>query len=196
MIKKEKIFILKTVKYGEADLILTGLCASGAKKSFIARGARKSKKRFSGGVLEPTHFVEIVFNEKPNASEDPLYTITEAFLKNGFTGIRKDYDRLELAFYLIKVLDKLSVEGSEDSENNYNLLGNTLKCLEVSTQLKALKWHFEIKLLHSQGVLTPELFIEEVIQTPIAHHEKLISLFDNYEGLENSLDHLMKSYIH
>ena len=79
MVKKSGTFILlKKVRFAESDLILTGISSEGEKKSFLARSALKSRKRFGGGVLEPTHFVEIGYSEKPG--ENRLGTLDEASL--------------------------------------------------------------------------------------------------------------------
>ena len=64
---QDRFIILKKMKYGESDLIIHALSSAGTKKSFIARAALKSKKRFGGGVLEPSHFVKLTY--KPGKSE-------------------------------------------------------------------------------------------------------------------------------
>ena len=60
--KTERLFILKVVKYGEADLLVFGLNSMGAKVPLFAKAALKSKKRFGGGVLESTHYIEATYN--------------------------------------------------------------------------------------------------------------------------------------
>ena len=60
---QNRFIILKKMKYGESDLILHAISMQGEKLSFIARGALKSKKRFGGGVLEPTHFVSFTYKQ-------------------------------------------------------------------------------------------------------------------------------------
>jgi DNA repair protein RecO (recombination protein O) len=68
--------LLRRVEYGEADLVLTLLTQKLGKVSALARGARKSNKRF-GGVLEPMHTLAIELDERPGAE---LYTLLEAKL--------------------------------------------------------------------------------------------------------------------
>jgi len=69
--------LLRRVEYGEADLVLTLLTQKLGKVSALARGARKSNKRF-GGVLEPMHTLAVELDERPGAE---LFTLLEAKLK-------------------------------------------------------------------------------------------------------------------
>jgi DNA repair protein RecO (recombination protein O) len=69
--------LLRRVEYGETDLVLTLLTQKLGKVSALARGARKSSKRF-GGVLEPMHTLAIELDERPGAE---LFTLLEAKLQ-------------------------------------------------------------------------------------------------------------------
>jgi DNA repair protein RecO (recombination protein O) len=69
--------LLRRVEYGEADLVLTLLTQKVGKVSALARGARKSMKRF-GGSLEPMHTLAIELDERPGAE---LFTLLEAKLR-------------------------------------------------------------------------------------------------------------------
>jgi DNA repair protein RecO (recombination protein O) len=69
--------LLRRVDYGEADLVLTLLTQKLGKVSALARGARKSMKRF-GGSLEPMHTLALELDERPGAE---LFTLLEAKLK-------------------------------------------------------------------------------------------------------------------
>jgi DNA repair protein RecO (recombination protein O) len=69
--------LLRRVEYGEADLVLTLLTEKLGKVSALARGARKSSKRF-GGALEPMHTLAVELDERPGAE---LFTLLEAKLK-------------------------------------------------------------------------------------------------------------------
>jgi len=69
--------LLRRVEYGEADLVLTLLTQKLGKISALARGARKSSKRF-GGALEPMHTLAVELDERPGAE---LFTLLEAKLQ-------------------------------------------------------------------------------------------------------------------
>jgi DNA repair protein RecO (recombination protein O) len=172
---KEKLFILRKTRYGDTDLILNCLNQHGARISLIARGAVKSKKRFGGGVLEPTHYILAVYEDKSGKSsaEQPLHTLKEASLINAFDGIRTDYARIELGLQLVQMINDVVREGEIDSEELFNLLGNGLRAAETSQNLDLLKMHFEIKLLAHQGVLPLEAEEQTFLNEPIAKHESI-----------------------
>ena len=65
---KERAIVLRRLKHGEADLIVHCLNEQGTKVSLFAKSAIKSRKRFGGGVLEPTHLIYICY-KKPNITE-------------------------------------------------------------------------------------------------------------------------------
>jgi DNA repair protein RecO (recombination protein O) len=68
--------LLRRVEYGEADLVLTLLTEKLGKVSALARGARRSSKRF-GGALEPLHTLSLELDERPGGE---LFTLLEAKL--------------------------------------------------------------------------------------------------------------------
>ena len=69
--------LLRRVEYGEADLVLTLLTQKLGKVSALARGARKSSKRF-GSALEAMHTLALELDERPGAE---LFTLLEAKLQ-------------------------------------------------------------------------------------------------------------------
>ncbi|MEZ4873613.1 MAG: DNA repair protein RecO [Bdellovibrionales bacterium] len=155
-VKTDRFIILKTLKYGESDLIVQALSKSGSKMGFIAKGARKSKRRFGGGILEPTHFVELTYKEGLGTASEMgrLLFLQDAQLLNGFVQLRGDYDRLQMALYFVHLIEKVSLEGMDESEYAFNLLGNALKQLEVTEHIPILKLQFELKFLLQQECST------------------------------------------
>ena len=161
-----KAFILRTFPFGESDLVVHALSQTGQKLKLFARGALRSKKRFGGGVLEPTHYVSLLYRE---GREDGLGQLNEASLVEAFENLRSDYDRLNMALHFVSLVDKLSLEGVTDAVPLFDLLGNALRTLQsaskVSRKLDVLKTQFELKLLYSQGVL-PALDNADVLLGP------------------------------
>lgn len=167
-LESEGLFlILKKIKYGEADLIIHALSQSGEKMSFLARGALRSKKRFGGGVLEPTHHVKLTYTSS-NLSD--INTLKEAQLLQGFDLIRTDYDKLDFALTALSFVSQVSMEGDSNSSTLYNLLGHLLKRLE-STQgaqeLVVLKVQFYLKFLLQQGVLEVEEWMKPFLKVTL-----------------------------
>lgn len=172
---KDRVFILKKNRYGDADLILHALNSKGARVSFFARSALKSKKRFGGGVLEPTHFVSVIYEDKQGrgADESKLHTLKEAVLVEGFEGLRSDYGKLEAALHFVRLVHDVSQEGEVHADEIFNLLGNALKAAETSPALDKLKTHFEIKLLAHHGVLPVAAEEAALLRAPIADHASI-----------------------
>jgi DNA repair protein RecO (recombination protein O) len=164
---KERSIILRAHKYGEADLIIKALNRQGSKVGYFARAALKSRKRFGGGVLEPSHYVEVSYRDSAkSSSEGLLYSLNEAHLIKDFQGIRSEYRRLEQAFYFLKVIENVAKEGNESPEL-FNLLGNALHQLQTEDHVLRLKIHFEVKLLHCLGVLDFNDEISFLLKTPL-----------------------------
>lgn len=85
--------LLRRVEYGEADLVLTLLTRKLGKVSALARGARKSARRFAG-ALEPMHTLTVQLDERPGAE---LFVLTESKLKTPRAKILESLACLEAA---------------------------------------------------------------------------------------------------
>lgn len=178
-----KFIILRKMKYSEADLILHALSVTGAKVSFIARSALKSKKRFGGGVLEPSHFVLLTYKD---GKEGQLKVLTEAQIIDEFRGLRNTYESLDLALHVLDCIAKISQEGDVHSDSLFNLTGNMLKAISTSQNLNLLKVHFHLKLLYQQGVLTAEPWMTPFLKAKLSEHEALkefTSLANQHSGM-------------
>ncbi len=176
-------------------MILHALSAQGAKVSFIARAALKSKKRFGGGILEPTHFVQFTF--KQAAEMGQLNVLQEAVLINDFQGLRKSYDHLEFALHILECVSKVSQEGDQHSEFLFNLLGHTLRATESANNVLILKMHFYLKFLLQQGVMTAEPWMTPFLKTNIADTNNLESykrdVQDNLFNIETMVQHYLEN---
>lgn len=194
---KEKLFILKKVRYGEADLILNCLTPKGARLSLYARSALKSKKRFGGGVLEPTHYIHALYEDKTSRShaENPLHTLKEATLIDGFDGLRTDYTRLETALHFVQFISGMIREGDIDSSELFNILGNTLRAAEKSSQLGWLRTQFEVKILANQGVLAVEEEEHELLRVPISEHENLNLSNEQWMRVRGHVKRVLGEYV-
>lgn len=152
--KQDRFIILKKIKYGEADLIIQALGSNGARTSFIAKSALKSRKRFGGGVLEPLHYVNFTYRETQNSTQ--IKNLKEAVLIEDFKDIRTSYDKLELALFILHCVSHVSLEGDQHSEFLFNLTGHALRAVAKTENIKILKLHFCLKFLYQQGVILLE----------------------------------------
>lgn len=195
MSAREKIIVLKTFKHGESDIIVHGINPIGARMNFFARGAHKSRKRFAGGILEATHYIEVTYKPGALSDEDPLHSLLEASMIRDFPKLRTDYGRLEAALYLVKVVHKMSQQGTVDSPELFNLLGNALAAAETSANLEKLKFHFELKLLAAQGVLPGEEQFMPWLKTSLAQHEKLQVEGEAWRWLQQQAHDHLRHYL-
>lgn len=184
--------ILRKIKYGEADLILHALSAEGEKMSFLARGALKSKKRFGGGILEPTHHVRFIYS---SSGQSEIHTLKEAQLINGFENLRLDYDRLHFALMALDSVARVSLEGDQGSESLYNLLGHLLKSLEKGADLLTLKVQFYLKFLRQQGVLESEEWMRPFMAVPLSENAQLAEFNEIAEEHIGYLEKVIKNYV-
>lgn len=164
-VEKLRAIVLRRIKYGESDLVLHVLSPSGGKVSCLAKGALKSKRRFGGGVLEPTHFIEMELRPSPRA--DGLATLEEAHMIESFEGLRSSYERLEVALALIDMVDRVAQPGDAGSQHLFDLLGNGLRALQTATSPEILRAQFSLKLLYHQGVLETEPWMAPFLKTPL-----------------------------
>jgi DNA repair protein RecO (recombination protein O) len=81
------------VPYGEADVVITLFTEALGKVAAMARGARKSKRRFAA-ALEPMHTVQVTIDERPGAE---LFGLREAVVVVPRTHILGDLDRMNAA---------------------------------------------------------------------------------------------------
>ncbi|MCM2280603.1 MAG: DNA repair protein RecO [Bdellovibrionaceae bacterium] len=194
---KDRVFILKKVRYGDADLILHVLNAQGARLNLFARSALKSKKRFGGGVLEPTHFVSVIYEDRQGKAqgEGSLHTLKEASLIEAFDLLRTDYSRLEAALQFVQLVHDVSHEGEVHAGEIFNLLGNALKAAETTADLEKLKIHFEVKVLAHHGVLPVDADAAALLRAPIVAHDS-IELDDfGWRAVSVQANRVLKEYL-
>lgn len=191
---QEKFIILRKMKYGEADLIIHALSAAGAKKSFMARSALKSKKRFGGGVLEPTHYVQFTYKERKADSQ--LNVLNEAVLIDDFQEIRQDYDKLEFALFMLNCAYHVSQEGDSDSHFLFNLVGHSLRKLGKTERLPRFKLHFCLKFLFQQGVISAENWMSVFLKINLSDSEKLDQLPEMEEIVNTYTDSIESQVLH
>ena len=194
--KQDRFIILKKIKYGESDLIIHALSSQGSKFFFIARGALKSKKRFGGGILEPTHYVNLTY--KDVTEEGKLRVLNDAILIDDFKAIRAQYEKLDFSLFALNCASNVSQEGDMHSDFLFNLVGHTLRAAGTTQNIALLKLHFCLKFLFQQGVISIEDWMSPFLKVNISDHEKLAEL-DSLSALTetylDSIESLVLQYI-
>jgi DNA repair protein RecO (recombination protein O) len=82
-------FFLKSLNYGESDLIVTFYSREFGKIKGIAKGAKRSKKRFAN-VFEPFSLTHIIFSRN---NRDMLAFIESCDIINHYAAIRQDLEK-------------------------------------------------------------------------------------------------------
>lgn len=159
----DKGIILKTNLFNEADLSVQILINDGTKKDFVAKAALKSKKRFGGGVLEPSHYIQFSWKESPSG----ITYLEEAKLIESFEGIRNTYEGLQTAMSGVQLILQVSREGLEQEEI-FHMLGNYLKICSTTRANKKTYLHFKIRLLSAIGILPHQTEFAAFQTTPLA----------------------------
>lgn len=192
----EKFIILKKNKYLESDLIIHALSAEGTKKSFLAKGALKSKKRFGGGILEPMHYLQLTY--KPSKTESGLNYLNEARVIEDFKNIRTDFDRIEFGLQVVNCAYHVSQEGDADSHFLFNLVGHALKFLNQSDKeiLPTFKLHFYLKFLYQQGVISIDSWMSIFLKTNLSDVKLIYTDSTVIDHVQTYLDSIELQVIH
>jgi DNA repair protein RecO (recombination protein O) len=141
---KDEGIVLKTIKLGEADRIVTIFTRHHGKVRAVAKGVRKTKSRF-GARLEPYTQVDLMLYR----GRKELDTITGADIISSFKTLKTGYVGLTAAAALAELVEKITPD-RERAFSVYTLLLDALRSLEVgggSTVVPA----FLVKLLSLSG---------------------------------------------
>ncbi|MGC4091360.1 MAG: DNA repair protein RecO [Polyangiaceae bacterium] len=93
IVHDSEALLLRRVELGEADLVVTLFTRTLGRVSALARGARRSQKRF-GGALEPFFTLRVRLEERPRSE---LFALSEARIARPRLGMLNDLTRLEVA---------------------------------------------------------------------------------------------------
>lgn len=117
--------VLRTIRLGEADRIVTFVTRGHGKVRAVAKGVRKTKSRF-GARLEPLSHVSLLFYEGRE-----LDIVTQAETLDHFRAVREDLDRVGRAVSMLEAVDQVAQE-REPSPRLYQLLVGGLRALAAS----------------------------------------------------------------
>jgi DNA repair protein RecO (recombination protein O) len=156
-------FILKSLSYGESDLIVTFYSREFGKIKGIAKGAKRSKKRFAN-VFEPFSLTNIIFSRK---NRDALAFIESCDIIDHYSLIRQDLEKTLTASYFIDLTDHFSLEG-KSNENLFMLLADFLSLLQRENVSDAAIRFFEMRLLKITG-FEPALTACVRCKTPVTN---------------------------
>ena len=139
--KKMTAVVLKVGDLGEADKIVTFYSKQVGKLAGIAKGAKKSKKRFSN-KLEIFSLLDILYDDR---SRSGLVRIVEAELLIPYISLRQNYDRYVGAALACELIYYWSRDYDGD-RNIFDLLIWTLQNIDKGKSSRIVLIFFQIKL--------------------------------------------------
>ena len=128
---KTEAIVLKTADLGEADRLLTIYTKEFGKIQVVARGVKKleSKLRYH---LESLSYILLILVHGKN-----LKIVKDAALKDQFLSMRKDLEKIKIAYKITDLIDELIV-GEEKDEDIWFLILKTIQAIngnEISVDI-------------------------------------------------------------
>lgn len=136
--------VLRTLRLGEADRIVTIATPDHGKVRAVAKGVRRTKSRIGARVEPLTHVTLLLWKGRE------LDVITGVEVLDPFRALRSDLDRSMSAMTMLEIVDQVAVEAHPMPEI-FNMLVRALRTLEEHPS-PALLGAFCWKLLALEGL--------------------------------------------
>src|SRR5262245_58734956 len=140
--------ILRTYKLGEADRIVAFLTRDRRKKRGVAKGARRPRSRFTGG-LEPMTRAEVAYYEREQRDLVRINYVEPA--RSPLSAIGSSADALGHVGYFAELIDEWAPEAHAD-ERLYRLGASMTDAIATGVPVDRLARYFEYWILRLQGV--------------------------------------------
>lgn len=140
---KDDGVVLRTMRLGEADRIVTFVTKERGKVRAVAKGVRRTNSRF-GGRLEPLSHVSMQCWQGRE-----LDTVTQVEVVDSFREVREDLGRVTKAYTLLEITDQVAQERHRN-ERLYEMLVGALRALQ-SVDSPTLVPAFCLKVLALEG---------------------------------------------
>jgi DNA repair protein RecO (recombination protein O) len=143
---RTEAILLRLLDYGESDRIVTFFTSEYGKVRGIAKGARRSRKRFAN-VLEPFCCSHLLFSRR---GPDSLALIDSSEVISHFPLIRADLEKTLWASYLIDLTDQFTPDDKKNAAI-FTLLRDFLFLIEARPAAESILRFFEIRILKLSG---------------------------------------------
>jgi len=144
--RKTAAIVIRSRDYGEADRIVTFLSPEVGRLTALAKGARKSKRRFLNS-LESFSRVSLIYTERRNRD---LGWVDSCELVGFYPGLRQDLNRLGVAACLSELAGEI-VGIQENVPETFATLELALNLLDQGLPPESLLCSFLIRLLVLAG---------------------------------------------
>ncbi len=141
--------MLKHMRLGEADRIITLYTPDRGKVRAVVKGARRANSR-KGGFLQPLAHVRVSIAEGRSLDQ-----VVEAETVASFRAVREDLNLIWTGLYLAELVDAFSADGAVNP-SEFRLLAAALDALQSAEHPAHLARYFETRILGIAG-FGPEL---------------------------------------
>ncbi len=157
--------VLRTRALQDHDLIVDLLGLHAGRVSVVAKGARKTPRRY-GGALEMGTRVDLEVAFRPGRD---LHTLTRCEVVTPIRRIREDFDRITALAYVLELVRLCAREGAQDPRL-YGLATGIVDVLETAAPTAEGVMLWEVALLAHQGyAMTPTSVAREANLSAEAH---------------------------
>jgi DNA repair protein RecO (recombination protein O) len=146
--------VLRVVEHGESDLIVRMLHPGAGRLTAIAKGARRSVRRFPG-TLDVFNLLQIVVRRRRQAG---MGFLEQARLRSAHLELRQDPRRYALASYLVELLDRMAPEDAhgDDARRIFEFARGAIDAIAAADVDLRMWLLIELRALDALG-LRPEL---------------------------------------
>lgn len=137
--------VLRLTPFREADLVVHLLTRDLGVIALLARGARKSQRRF-GGALD--YFCHLQADLRP--ARAGMGTLQQVELRRAFEGVRGDVERYYLGCHFLEVVRRGAKEGDPAPEL-FDLVVHALAALDRSSHPSSVRRVFQVRALEAFG---------------------------------------------
>jgi DNA repair protein RecO (recombination protein O) len=109
---RSEAILLRAVDFGESDRIVHLLTPHRGRLTAIAKGARRSVKRFPGSLDIGNHLRVLVECRRKTS----MPRLDQAVLVDAFLGLRTVPTRFALACYVLEIVDRMAPEGGAERD--------------------------------------------------------------------------------
>jgi DNA repair protein RecO (recombination protein O) len=138
--------VLSSMDYGESDKIVTFYTLEFGKIKGIAKGAKRSRKRFVNN-LEPFSYIRLLFFQKHGRD---LVMLEQADIIRRFDSLLMEIYRIAFGSYCLELLNEMTPEGQKN-QKAFELLLKSLIILDKGVNIRNIVVSFEMKLLTILG---------------------------------------------
>ncbi|WP_109301792.1 DNA repair protein RecO [Aquimarina sp. AU474] len=148
MIINSPAIVIQSIRYGEADLIVSLFTKTEGLRSYMQRGVLKSKKgKIRSSFFQPLMLLEI---EASHKNKGTLERIKDARVLTHFNSLHTDFVKSSLVFFISDIL-KSSIQEEEANVDLFEYLQTTILWLDTNEAIGNFHITFLIKLTQYLG---------------------------------------------